>query len=67
MNDFVNFLNRYKGAIIGCIIAILLLVFELDKLIIGIVIISIGIFSGNYVQRNKQSVKENLKKLIDKM
>lgn len=67
MNDFVNFLNRYKGAIIGCIIAILLLVFELDKLIIGIVIISIGIFAGNYVQRNKQSVKENLKKLIDKM
>lgn len=67
MNDFVNFLNKYKGAIIGCIIAILLLVFELDKLIIGIVIISIGIFAGNYVQRNKQSVKENLKRLIDKM
>lgn len=67
MNDFKNFFNQYKGAIIGIIIAVILLIFELDKLIIGIVIILIGMFAGNYIQRNKQDVKETLKKFIDRM
>ena len=51
MNDFKNFFNQYKGAIIGIIIAVILLIFELDKLIIGIVIILIGMFAGNYIQK----------------
>lgn len=67
MNDFVNFIKKYKGAIIGIIIAILLIIFELDRLIIGIIIILIGAFIGNYVQRNKSAVKEKLKSWIDKM
>ena len=67
MNELVGFIAKYKGAIIGVIIAILLLVFELDRIIIGTVIILIGMFTGNYVQRNKESVKEKLKNLIDRM
>ena len=51
MNDFKNFFNQYKGAIIGIIIAVILLIFELDKLIIGIVIILIGMFAGNYTKK----------------
>ena len=67
MNELVGFIAKYKGDIIGVIIAILLLVFELDRIIIGTVIILIGMFTGNYVQRNKESVKEKLKNLIDRM
>ncbi len=67
MNDFINFFNKYKGAIIGIIIAVLLLIFELDRVIMGIVIILICMFAGNYVQRNKQDVKEKLKRFIDRM
>lgn len=67
MNDLINFFNKYKGAIIGIIIAILLLIFELDRVIMGIVIILICMFAGNYVQRNKQDVKEKLKRFIDRM
>ncbi len=67
MNDFKGFFYQYKGAIVGIIIAVLLLIFELDRIIIGTVIILIGMFAGNYVQRNKQDVKEKLKKFIDRM
>lgn len=67
MNDFISFFNKYKGAIIGIIIAVILLIFELDRLIMGIIIILIGMFAGNYVQKNKQDVKEKLKRFIDKM
>ena len=34
---------------------------------IGIILIVMGIFIGNYVQRNKYAVKEKLKNFIDKM
>jgi len=36
-------------------------------LIVGIILIIIGMFIGNYVQRNKYEVKEKLKDLIDRM
>ena len=67
MNDFKNFFNKYKGGIIGIIIAILLLIFKLDRIIIGIIIILVCMFLGNYIQKNKQDVKEKLKKFIDRM
>ena len=35
MNGFKDFISEYKGAIIGAIIAILILLTELYKLIIG--------------------------------
>lgn len=67
MNGFKDFISEYKGAIIGAIIAILILLTELYKLIIGIILIGMGIFAGNYIQRNKYAVKEKLKNFIDRM
>ena len=67
MNSFKDFWNQFRGAIIGVIIAILILITGLDKLILVIVVIAIGAFVGNYVQRNKEDVKAKLKNFIDKM
>lgn len=67
MDNFKNFINEYRGAIIGGIIAILILCTNLYKLIIGIILFCIGVFVGNYVQRNKYDVKEKLKNFIDRM
>ena len=62
-----NIFYQYRGAIIGIIVAILFLVFELYKVILGICIIVIGAIAGNYVQNNKPMIKEKLKNFIDKM
>ncbi len=67
MEEFKNFIKEYCGAIIGGLIAIIILATQLYKLVVGIILISIGIFVGNYIQRNKYDVKEKLKKFIDKM
>ena len=67
MNGFKDFVSEYSGAIIGGIIAILILLTGLYRLIIGIILIGMGLFIGNYIQRNKYEVKEKLKNFIDKM
>ena len=67
MGDIKNFIKQYRGAIIGIIIAILILITNLQKLIIGLILIAIGAIIGNYVQQNKDIVKERLKNLIDRM
>ena len=67
MNNFKDFWNQYRGAIIGVIIAFLILITGLDKLILAIVVLFLGAFIGNYVQRNKEEVKTKLKSFIDKM
>ncbi len=67
MDNMKQFWDQYKGAVIGALIAILILCTQLYKLVIGIILIVIGIFVGNYVQYNKYDVKEKLKKFIDKM
>lgn len=67
MDDFKKFINQYKGAIIGVIIAIVLLATRLYDVIIGILIILAGAFVGNYVQQNKDDVKAKLKKFIDRI
>ena len=67
MNSFKQFVVDYRGAIIGGLIAILILITNLHKLIIGIILVCIGVFIGNYIQHNKSFVKEKLKSFIDKM
>lgn len=67
MDGFKKFICEYAGAIIGGIVAIIILCTRLYELIVGIILVAIGIFIGNYVQRNKYEVKEKLKNLIDRM
>lgn len=67
MDDFKNFIVQYRGAIIGGLIAILILCTGLYKLVMGIILLVIGMFLGNYVQKNKYDVKEKLKNFIDRM
>ncbi|MCI8471373.1 MAG: DUF2273 domain-containing protein [Clostridia bacterium] len=62
-----EFWSHYKGAIIGIIIAILVLITRLHDLILAIVVIVLGALIGNYVQQNKEDVKTRLKAFIDKM
>ena len=67
MEDIKNFLSKYKGAIIGVIVAIIILATRLYEVIVGILLILAGSFVGNYIQQNKDEVKEKTKKFIDKM
>ena len=67
MKEIKDFLMKFRGAIISAIIAILILCTGLYKLMIGIILIGMGIYVGNYVQINKDDVKEKLKKFIDKL
>ena len=64
--SFTEVIEKYGGAIIGGIVAILLCFTHLYKLVLAVVIVFAGIFIGNYIQKNKDSVKERLKELIDK-
>lgn len=65
-NNLKEFWNKYKGAIIGAIIAIIFISTGLYKLCIALIVIVGGIYLGNYVQKNKENVKDNLKDFIDK-
>ena len=67
MDGFKKFVSEYRGAIIGGIVAIIILCTRLYELIVGIILVAIGIFIGNYVQKNKDDVKEKLKSLIDRI
>ena len=67
MEGFKSFWSQYKGAIIGILIAILILITRLHDLILAIVIIVLCAIVGNYVQQNKEEVKTKLKKFIDRM
>ena len=67
MNDVKKFISKYRGAIIGIIIAIICLIFNLHKVVIAILIVIAGGVLGNYVQHNKELVKEKTKMFIDKL
>lgn len=66
MDKFRDFLIEYRGAIIGGVIGLIALLFGIYRFVIGCLIIVAGIVIGNYVQRNKSSVKEKLRNLIDR-
>lgn len=67
MEDIKNFLSKYKGAIIGIIVAIVILATRLYEIIVGLLLILAGAFIGNYIQQNKEEVKTKTKDFIDKM
>ena len=66
MENFKEFILKYRGAIIGGIVAIVLLVLRIHEFLIGCLIIAAGILTGNYVQRNKDSVKDKIRNIVDK-
>ena len=66
MNSLKEFWSNYKGAILGVILAILVIMTNLYKLIVAIVLILLGAIVGNYIQQNKQIVKDRLKNFIDR-
>ncbi len=65
--NFKDFVTEYRGAIIGAAIAVIVLLTGLYRLVIGILLVCVGIFVGNYVQKNKAEVKEKLKNFIDRL
>lgn len=67
MKEIKDFLMKYRGAIIGALMAILILCTGFYKLMIGIILIAIGIYVGNYIQINKDDVKDKLKNFIDRL
>lgn len=67
MEEFKNFLINFRGAIIGGIVAIIALLLNLHKILVWILIVVAGIVIGNYVQHNKEFVKDKLKTYIDKL
>lgn len=64
--DFKSFIFKYKGAIIGAIIAIIFICTGLFELCLALAVIAGGILAGDYIQNNKELVKEKLKKFIDR-
>ncbi len=67
MENLKNFWNNYKGAIIGVIIAILVLATRIYNFILAITVLVLGAFIGNYIQQNKENVKDKIKNFIDRM
>jgi len=67
MEDLKKFISTHGGMLVGIIVAILLLCTQLYKLIIAIILLVICGYVGNYVQHNKDVVKEKLKNFIDKL
>ena len=67
-NKFVLFFSKYLGAIIGIIIGIIILSYtSLYEVFKAVLVIGVCGWFGSYFQRNKEKVKDSLKKLIDKM
>ena len=67
MEDIKKIISKYWGAILGGIIALLLVCTDLYRIVIGITFIGIGAWAGNYFQHYKENIKNKLKSIIDKM
>ena len=67
MKDVKEFLIKYRGAIIGGLFALLILLLRLHIVLIWLAILVLGIVIGNYIQNNKEFVKDKLKYFIDRM
>ncbi len=67
MEEFKKFLIKYRGALIGGLISIIALILNLHKVLVWILIVVAGVLAGNYVQHNKEFVKDKLKTYIYKL
>ena len=66
MEQFKDFLIKFRGAIIGGIVAVIALALRIHEILIGFLIVFAGIFIGNYIQQNKEKVKASIRKIVDK-
>ena len=66
MEKFKDFIVKYRGAIIGGIIAIVLLILKIYQILVGCLIIVAGVLIGNYVQQNKEKVTDGIRRLVDR-
>jgi len=66
MEGIKEFLIKYRGGIVGAIIAIIALILKIHEFLIGCLIIVAGFFVGNYVQNNKEIVKEKIRMIVDR-
>lgn len=66
MENLKEFWNKYRGAIIGVIIAILIIWTRVYKFFVAVIVIIVFAIIGNYIQANKEFVKEKLKNFIDR-
>ena len=64
---FKDFMDKYLGMIIGVIVALILIAFNLVEAVLCIALIVGCAYLGKYVQKNKSVVKDKLKSVIDKM
>ena len=67
MKEIKEILIRYRGAIIGGLVALLILFIKLHLVILWIIILAFGIYVGNYIQINKEKVKSKIKTFVDKL
>lgn len=67
MEKFKNFLIEYRGAIIGGLVSIVALLLKFYQVLLYISIVIAGILLGNYIQHNKESVKDKIKTYIDRL
>ena len=66
MSSLKEIWDNYKGAILGIIIAIIIRATKMYDLIITIILLVLGAIVGNYIQQNKQIVKDRIKNFIDR-
>ena len=67
MEHVKEFFLKYRGAIIGALVAIVALLLHIYKVVIFALVIFVGMYIGNYVQYNKENVKIKIKDFIDKL
>ena len=67
MENLKKFVVQYKGAIIGIVVAILILITRLHDLILAIMLLVLCAFIGNYIQQNKEKVKNVIRGFLDKV
>lgn len=71
MDSFKIFCEKYGGSILGGLIGIALSIIlfctNLYKVLFTIALIIVCVWAGNYIQKNKDNVKEKTKNFIDKL
>lgn len=66
-NNFKKFMDKYAGAIIGALFALIILALKLLNFVLAIGLIVSFAMLGSKMQKNKATIKEKVKAFIDKI